>query len=161
MRARFTAILGLAHLFIFAPAAKAQTVAEQLLQSSIECPAPMHDVNEGQNYGLQVLDRNHWEGNSTLFKVRDNAHELHETIRGAEPYDYVYRYTALFEDLDPSIETRDSEVEIKCKSGRECWTTVSSAYDDPYKSASLKFMTCSRSTADDMKAALRSLIMKN
>lgn len=161
MRVRFSSALGLALLLIFGPIAKAQTVAEQLLQSSIECPTPMHDVNEGQNYGLKVLDRNHWEGNSSLFKIRINSHELHETIRGAETFDNEYTYTARFQDLDPNTETHGSEVIVKCKLDRKCWTLLSSTNDDPFKSESMEFTACSESTAGDMKAALHSIIMNN
>lgn len=155
--------ISLVSLWLFPQAARSETVAEQLLQLSIECPAPLHDVNEGQNYALKVMDRNHWEGDSAAFRVRTDTHELLGTIRGPETVDDEYIITAKFSDIDSNVSVSGDDVTISCKNGSACFTysappgKVSQTYAEPYHSDKAGFVTCDGRTADNLRRAINSI----
>lgn len=138
-------------------------IAQQLLRESFACPSGEYEYKEPVNYYLKMLDRYHWVGNVSTFKLHTISKEMAGSIRGIDTREVETFVEVPFSSIDVSVDDR-VDVTIHCKTGQQCIGTRQKrpGQDEAqYTTDHVYFHACSPSAADNIKVAIQQLIKDN
>ena len=144
-------------LFLLGQSALAQDSAvQQLLEISFSCPVDAYEVPAG--YYLKILNRYHWEGSASEFKVRIDMRRLAPESDKPEVSKETFVLWAKMSDIGEVFVRDGVDVNVRCKNGQLCFLGYFVGRGGHSHEPGEVFHVCDASTADDIKVALQRLI---